>query len=61
LSLLNPGPRFVFTYSRTRIRGLIPQPAGRKKVRLFRIFSFDLFVEGGTVITKLEEKKSRSL
>jgi len=61
LSLLNPGPRFVFTPSLTRIRGWIPQPAGRKKVGLFYIFSFDLFVEGKTVITRLEEKKSGSL
>jgi len=56
-----PGPRFVFTPSLTRLRGWIPQPAGRKNVGLFHIFSFDLFVEGETVITRLEEKKSGSL
>jgi hypothetical protein len=60
LFLLNPGSRFVFTPSLTRIRGWIPQPAGRKKVGLFHIFSFDLFVEGETGITKLEKAKSRS-
>jgi hypothetical protein len=56
LSLPSPGPRFVFTPSLTRIRGWIPQPGGRKKVRLFHIFSFDLFVEGETVITRLAER-----
>jgi len=61
LSLLNPGARFVFTPSLTRIRGWIPQPAVRKKVGLFHIFSFDLFVEGETVITRLEEKESGPL
>jgi hypothetical protein len=56
LSLPSPGPRFVFTPSLTRIRGWIPQPGGRKKVRLFHIFSFELFVEGETVITRLAEE-----